>query len=60
MSTSENVVDSTRLPSFELEYGLDDPEAPTAVTVFAPDAADVSTAWLSIDADHAVPLEDVA
>lgn len=61
MSTTEDVVvDSARLPTFDLEYGLDDPDHPTAVTVFAPDADDVSTAWISIDAAHAVPLEYVA
>lgn len=61
MTASEDlVIDSARLPTFELDYGFDDPDAPTAVTVFAPDADDVSTAWLSMDAGHAVPLEDVA
>jgi hypothetical protein len=48
------------LPSFELDYGFDDPDHPTEVTIFAPDAESVTTSWLSIDAAHAVSIEDLA
>jgi hypothetical protein len=57
MSTGERVVDAARLSSFELTYGLDEPDEPTTVSVFA---LDVSPNWLTIDAAHAVPREDVA
>ena len=60
MSSIEDVVvDSARLPTFDLEYGIDHPDRPASVTVYAPDADDVSTHWITIDASHAVPLEHV-
>lgn len=59
-STEEAVVDAATLPTFDLDYGLDDPDDPTAVTVFDPGAEDASTTWLTMDRRHAVPLEDVA
>ena len=46
------------LPSFELDYGFDDPDEPTEVTIFAPDAELVTTTWLSMDANFAVSIED--
>ena len=48
------------LPTFELDYGIDDPDEPGEVTIFAPEAEHVTTCWLSIDARHAVSIEDVA
>ncbi len=61
MSPAEDVVvDSAALPCFDLEYGMDDPTAPSWVTVFDPDAEDVSTTWITMDARHTVPLGDVA
>ena len=48
------------LPTFELDYGFDDPNDPRELTIFAPDAESVTTSWLSIDARFAVPIEDVA
>lgn len=48
------------LPTFELDYGIDDPDDPDEVTIFEPDAESVTTSWLSIDAGHAVSIEDVA
>ena len=59
-STEEPVAAISSLPTFDLDYGFDDPDDPKWVTVFAPAAEDVATAWLTIDADHAVALEDVA
>lgn len=47
------------LPDYELEYLFDDDEEPTEVTVFVDNATDLSTNWITVDADHAVPLEDV-
>lgn len=47
-----------QLPSFDLEYLHDDDENPKEVTVFV-DGADLSTNWITIDAGHAVPLEEV-
>lgn len=59
-STEEPVETTSSLPVFDLDYGFDDPDDPKSVTVFAPDAEDVATTWLSIDARYAIPLEDVA
>lgn len=59
-SAGEPVAALSSLPTFDLDYGFDDPGDPKSVTVFAPDAEDVATAWLSMDARYAVPLEDVA
>lgn len=46
-------------PTFALAYGVDDASCPSEVTVFEPDAEDVSTRWISVDAAHAIPLERV-
>ena len=47
LSASEDVVvDAARLPTFELDFGFDDQDEPTSVTVYAPDADDVSTSWI--------------
>ena len=48
-----------KLPTFDLEYLFDDDEDPSEVTVFVDNAADLSTNWITIDAAHTVPLEDV-
>lgn len=61
MSAHEDtIVDAVALPTFDLDYGYDDPDDPTSVTVYAPNADDVCTTWITIDVHHAVPLEDVA
>jgi hypothetical protein len=49
-----------RLPDFDLEYGVDDRQEPTEVTVYDPGAEDVTTSWLSADAATAVDLADIA
>lgn len=47
-------------PEFDLQCLLDDWEEPTELTVFsAVEDDDLATTWLSIDACHAVALEDV-
>jgi hypothetical protein len=45
-------------PEFDLAYLFDDPDDPREVTVFS-DAAgdDITTTWITIDAEHAVPIE---
>ena len=48
------------LPAFELDFGIDDPDDPGEVTIFAPDADTITTSWISIDAGYAVSIEDVA
>lgn len=50
----------TAFPSFELTYIFDDEENPTKVTVFSKLDDDIETGWISIDADHAIDLADVA
>lgn len=49
------------LPKFEFGYGLDDRYHPSEVTIFDDSAGTaVLESWLTIDLDHAVPLEEVA
>lgn len=61
MTPAEDVVvESAALPSFDLEYGMDDHASPSWVIVFDPDAADVSTAWITMDVRHTDSLGDVA
>ena len=46
-------------PEFELSCGVDDEDGIGEVTIFpADETADVCTRWISIDVDHAVPLEE--
>jgi hypothetical protein len=48
------------LPRFELQCHLDDVDDPEEVTVFAGTrTVELATGWISIDAAHAVALEDV-
>ena len=48
------------LPAFELTYLYDDDDNPTEVTVFLAGTDDgLATQWLTIDREHAVPLESV-
>lgn len=47
-------------PEFDLRYRYDDPVDPTEVTIYpVTDFDDITTTWLSIDADHAVGVEDL-
>lgn len=51
---------SQATPTFDLTFRYDDPANPTEVTVFpAAEDDDRTTAWLTIDAAHAVPFEAV-
>ena len=47
------------LPQFDLEYLFDDDDCPTEVTIFADDPESLSTRWITIDREFAVPLEEV-
>lgn len=47
------------LPQFDLEYLFDDDDSPTEVTVFADDPEALSTQWITVDRNCAVPLEEV-
>lgn len=58
-STSARSPAHRDLPSFDLDYRFDDEDDPVEVTVFPSDAGDRTTEWLTVDATHAVPLEDV-
>ncbi|MFB6113977.1 MAG: hypothetical protein ABEJ58_07740 [Halodesulfurarchaeum sp.] len=47
------------LPEFELDFHIDE-EDPKTVTVFDPSAEETSAArWITIDSEHAVPLETI-
>lgn len=56
----DEVVDAARLPSYDLVYGFDDEVDPATVTVYDPDPERIVTAWITVEATVAVPLEDVA
>lgn len=47
------------LPTFDLRYLYDDTETPSELTIFSPDMETLTTSWITIDASHAVPLEDI-
>lgn len=45
-------------PEYELACRFDDEEAPTEVTVFPAEfGEDLATHWLTMDVEHAVPLD---
>lgn len=48
------------LPTFDLDYGVDDRREPTEITIYDPLAEDVPTHWLTVDVASAVDLADVA
>lgn len=57
-----SAVDDSRgsLPTFDLTFRYDDVQNPAELTVFpAGERDDGTTAWLTIDVEHAVPLETV-
>lgn len=56
-STDSVVLD--QLPTFELTYLYDDDENPSEVTVFTDGETTIATNWITVDRQHAVPLEDV-
>jgi len=48
-----------RFPEFELSCAVDDEEGAGEVTLFPADESDeVRTHWISVDVDHAVPLDE--
>lgn len=47
-------------PEFELDFDVDDQHEPSAVTIHDPQAADVTTYWLTVDAAWAIDLAAVA
>jgi hypothetical protein len=44
-------------PSFDLDWHVDDPDAPSELTIT--EAGTTTTAWLSIDPAHAVAIEEL-
>lgn len=47
-------------PVFELEYYFDDAEAPTTVTICSTkETGELSSEWLTVSADYAIPVEGV-
>lgn len=62
-SARESTAEDTRLdeyPVFELTFLFDKPHDPTEVTVIPRKVQDATTQWITIDADHAIPLDHVA
>lgn len=53
-------IELEELPRFELSYLFDNEEEPTEVTVFpASDDFDISTNWITVAVEAAVPLDQV-
>ena len=48
------------LPRFDLCFGVDDVEAPATVTVYSESVDEIDTHWISIEADWAIDVADVA
>ena len=59
-AASGSEIDLEELPSFELSYLFDKEDEPTEVTVF-PESNDfdISTNWITVAIDGAVPLDQV-
>lgn len=49
----------TESPQFELDFLVDDEVEPTELTVFSSTEDDITTHWITIDFDAAVPIEAV-
>jgi hypothetical protein len=48
------------LPTFDLNYTVDDGDDPEWITVYAEDAEEFATHWITVDVEHAVDIVDVA
>lgn len=44
-------------PVFDLECLFDEPVEPTEVTIFSPSGFDITSHWITIDMESAVPIE---
>ena len=51
------VLGSHLLPSARLVHRVDDAEAPTELTVYCLDASDLTTHWLTVNIEGAVPVD---
>ena len=53
-------IELEELPRFDLSYLFDDQDEPTEVTVFPEsNAYDISTNWITVTVESAVPLDEV-
>lgn len=50
--------DPTDPPAVELTHALDDEDHPSSLTVFPRDRGHLVTAWITIDLEHAIPLDE--
>lgn len=56
----EGAIDLEEFPRFELSYLFDSEDEPTEVTVFPEsDDHDISTNWITVAVEAAVPLDEV-
>lgn len=46
-------------PAFALDFLVDDEIDPTELTIFSPDEDDITTHWITVDFDVAVPIQAV-
>lgn len=59
MSTTDTTLPVTEYPTFELVYYYDDAEAPSEITVFDPEADDITTEWITAATEDAVDLDSI-
>lgn len=46
-------------PTFELDFMVDDEEDPTELTIFSPRGDDITTQWITVDLNTAVPIQAI-
>ncbi|WP_276261123.1 hypothetical protein [Haloglomus litoreum] len=54
MSTGQPLA-GTSWGDHDLEYGTDDPDDPEELTIFAPESSSLTTEWITIEYDEAIP-----
>lgn len=64
MSTAADRPDATSLaltdpPEFALAFLVDDEDDPTELTIFSPNEDDITTHWITVDYDTAIPIKAV-
>lgn len=46
-------------PEFALDFLVDDEVEPSELTIFSPEGDDITTQWITVEIDAAVPIEAV-
>jgi hypothetical protein len=56
-SRTEDAEDGSTKSGHDLSWAYDDPEEPTALTVYAETEPEIHTQWISVDVRFAIELE---